>query len=70
MEGFYLGIDNGGSWIKVIIFDKKGKEILNKRQREVMELGVRRFVAEFWYKGEVDWKEKLIENRSFLIQKF
>lgn len=42
------------------------REIIKKAR----ELEVRRFVAEFWYKGESDWKEKLAANRSFLIEKF
>lgn len=37
MGQFYLGIDNGGSWIKVVIFDKKGKEISRKKAILPME---------------------------------
>ena len=38
MEQFYLGIDNGGSWIKMVIFDKKGKEISGEKTAPPMEL--------------------------------
>ena len=38
--------------------------------RKAKELGVRRYVAEFWYKGEDDWKERLSVNRDFLADKF
>ena len=32
--------------------------------------GVRRYVAEFWYTGEKNWKEILADNRRFLDQQF
>lgn len=40
MGQFYLGIDNGGSWIKVVIFDRKGKEILKEKAPLPMDLSV------------------------------
>lgn len=42
------------------------QEIIKKAQG----LGVRRFVAEFWYNGGLDWKKQLTDNRDFLIRKF
>lgn len=38
--------------------------------RKARELGVRRYVAEFWYKGGHDWKKQLSDNRNFLTDKF
>ncbi|NLK36742.1 MAG: L-ribulose-5-phosphate 3-epimerase [Epulopiscium sp.] len=32
--------------------------------------GVRRFVAEFWYTGEENWKDILLYNRNFLEKQF
>lgn len=32
--------------------------------------GVRRYVAEFWYTGEENWKEILADNRKFLDAQF
>lgn len=34
------------------------------------ELGVRRYVAEFWYCGEENWKEIAAGNRRFLDEQF
>lgn len=33
-----------------------------------LTLGVRLFVAEFWYMGQPDWKNTLMENRAFLTR--
>lgn len=43
MEQLYLGIDNGGSWIKVVIFDRKGEEILKEKAPLPMDLSVNGF---------------------------
>ena len=32
--------------------------------------GVRRYVAEFWYCGENNWREIVAGNRKFLDEKF
>ncbi|AYE33919.1 L-ribulose-5-phosphate 3-epimerase [Clostridium septicum] len=34
------------------------------------DLGVRRYVAEFWYVGNDNWKETLKETKSFMDEKF
>lgn len=34
------------------------------------ELGIRRYVAEFWYCGEENWKEIAAQNRRFLDEQF
>ncbi len=34
--------------------------------RHLKNLGVRRYVAEFWHVGEENWKEKLRDNLNFL----
>lgn len=34
------------------------------------EMGVRRYVAEFWHCGEENWREVLAENRRFLGEQF
>ena len=31
-----------------------------------LELGVRMFVAEFWYQGEENWRENMLHNQEFL----
>ena len=33
---------------------------------EAWELGVRRFVAEFWYLGEANWQKQLQQANDFL----
>lgn len=34
--------------------------------REAYRLGVRRYLAEFWYQGQPDWRKTLAENGCFL----
>ena len=42
------------------------KSIINKS----LELGVRKFVAEFWYCGEENWKDTIKSVRSFMDKHF
>ena len=34
--------------------------------KTAMDMGVRRFLAEFWYDGRTDWKQMLRDNNRFL----
>ncbi|OOM16146.1 L-ribulose-5-phosphate 3-epimerase [Clostridium saccharobutylicum] len=34
------------------------------------ELGVRKFTAEFWYTGNDDWKDVIIDTKNFMDEKF
>ena len=38
--------------------------------KKLYEQGVRRYVAEFWYCGEENWKEIVAGNRKFLDEQF
>ncbi|MBR1780994.1 MAG: L-ribulose-5-phosphate 3-epimerase [Oscillospiraceae bacterium] len=38
--------------------------------RKSLELGVRRFLAEFWYVGQEDWRQTIRDNAAFLRGKF
>lgn len=38
--------------------------------KKSIELGVRRYVAEFWYTGQADWQEQLAVNRNYLRHYF
>lgn len=38
--------------------------------KTLLELGVRRFTAEFWHKDGTDWQKVLKENRDFLDAQF
>ena len=38
--------------------------------KKSLEFGVRKFVAEFWYCGEENWKDTIKEARSFMDRNF
>ena len=42
----------------------------DKIVRKSWELGVRRYVAEFWYKEGSDWQQELQKANDFMREKF